>query len=91
MRNENHLLKLQDKNLNLISLDIINANNNTSMAGSTSLNTAAVKEWWKKKRRNNQDLLLAAEYGSLEEVKGLLDKEGPLGDQVADVNARGLD
>ncbi len=90
MRNENHLLKLQDKNLNLISLDIISAPNAT-VIGSNAQNTAAVKEWWKKKRRNNQDLLFATEYGSLDEVKGLLDKEGPLGDLVADVNARGLD
>jgi ankyrin repeat protein len=36
-------------------------------------------------------LLFAAENGIIEEVKSLLDKNGPLGDLVADVNARGLD
>lgn len=50
-----------------------------------------MKEWWKKKRRNNQELLLSSEYGDLKEVVKLLDKEGPLGDLVADVNTKGLD
>jgi ankyrin repeat protein len=36
-------------------------------------------------------MLFAAEYGELEEVKRLLDKEGLLQDLVADINARGLD
>jgi hypothetical protein len=50
-----------------------------------------VKDWWKKKRRNNQDLLFAAENGIIDEVKLLLDKNGPKGDLAADVNAKGLD
>lgn len=50
-----------------------------------------MKEWWKKKRRNNQDLLFAAEYGDINEVKSLVDKDGPLGDLIADINTRGLD
>lgn len=67
MRNENHLLKLHDQTLNLISLDILNAPN-ASIVGVSPQNTGAIKEWWKKKKRNNQDLLMGTEYGTLEEV-----------------------
>ena len=37
MRNENHMLKLQDQTLNLISLDILNANN-ASIVGGVGIN-----------------------------------------------------
>jgi hypothetical protein len=84
VRNENHMLKLQDLSQNLVSAQ------NTSIIGGTQ-NTAALKDWWKKKRRNNQDLLFAAENGIIDEVKMLLDRDGPKGDLAADVNARGLD
>jgi len=66
---------MQDKK-DLISLDQSNSSKSTTEG--VTLTTAAVKEWWKKKRRNNQDLLFAAEYGNLDEVQRLLDKEGPL-------------
>ena len=36
-------------------------------------------------------MLFAAENGIIEEVKMLLDRNGPKGDLAADVNARGLD
>jgi ankyrin repeat protein len=74
----------------LVSLEGANAAHTSIVAGGIK-NTAEVKDWWKKKRRNNQDLLFAAENGIIEEVKALLDKNGPLGDLAADVNARGLD
>ena len=90
MRNDNHLLKLQESEQStLISLDI--QKNKRISINDLQQNSAHLKDWWKKKKRNNQDMLFAAEYGELEEVKRLLDKDGPLQDLVADINARGLD
>ena len=90
MRNDNHLLKLQDKQQKLISLDMV-ANQDPQTEEGIQANTEARKEWAKKKRNNNQDFLLAAESGQLDEVKRLLDKSGENGDLSADLNARGLD
>ena len=83
MRNENQLQRLQEKQTRLTG------DANTSMNTNTSTQKAW-GDWWKQKRGNNQDFLFAAEYGNLDELKRLLDKE-KLQDLVADVNTKGLD
>lgn len=83
MRNEMHLQRLQEKQTRLTS-DLSTSNSQSSQS------QKAWSDWWKQKRGNNQDFILAAEYGNLEEIKRLLDKE-KLQDLVADVNNKGLD
>ena len=89
LRNEDSLRRITSKQTRLTT-DL------SSSSGVTPPKTQASKgsawsDWWRDKKRNNHDLLWAAESGNVEEVRRLLDRQGPLQDLAADVNHRGLD
>lgn len=84
IRNEHHLQKITDKATTRLTTDIsASSPTNTTSGGMTNVsqpslqtqNSRAWSDWWKDKRKNDQDFLAAAENGSLDEVKRLLDKE----------------